>query len=82
MTAFKTVLFVEFCIMIGTVLANKVSFGTTIIEAAADYLFYLALMEVYAWSEIGSQDISYGVNFEASITNLTNAGLPSFSQIN
>ena len=53
MTAFKMMLFVEFCIMIGTVLANKVSFGTTIIEAAADYLFYLALMEVYAWSKLG-----------------------------
>jgi hypothetical protein len=53
MTAYETVLFVEFRIMIGTVLANKVSFGTTIIEAAADYLFYLALMEVYAWSKLG-----------------------------
>lgn len=57
MTAFEIMLFVEFCIMISTVLANKVSFGTAIVKAAADYLFYLTLVKVYAWSKL-SQWIS------------------------
>jgi hypothetical protein len=51
MTTIEAMLLVEFCIEAGVVLADKICLRTSMVKAATDNLFHLALVKVYAGSK-------------------------------